>query len=214
MMGLFDGIFNKANKISHREWSLIAFAISKDFEDIRERLFNSCKEAILEFYKIQSWKIDIFYIKSKSYSDDIQGINIKVFQLILSSLLIGRKKYIPSHQGNQFADLLWAQVLGNQILPAVEHGKLLFQKGDTFPRLSTFFCYVAEGITGKINPAIGMLLLSNFGSPFFESCYRTVATAFSDTDIENTILSEMIIVTDRIKILSDRFDAEIKRMTD
>jgi len=213
-MGLFDRVFNKTKNIPQREWSLLSLAISKDFEDIRKRFFNSCKKVIIEYYKINSYKIDSFDIKSKSYSDDVQGMNIKVFQLILSSLLIGRKKYIPSHQGNQFADLLWAQVLGNQMLPAVQHGKSLFQKGDTFPRLFAFFCYVGEGITGKLNPAIGMLLLSNFGSAFFESCYRTVATAFSDTDVENTIRSEMIIVTNQIQVISNRFDAEIQKITD
>ncbi|GEM_PF-4709816 len=208
-MGLFDKVFNKAKNIPQREWSLLSLAISKEYEAIRPTFFDSCKEEMIEFYKRGN-----FPIRPKSYSDDVQGMNIKVFQLILSSLLIGKKKYIPPHHGNQFADLLWAQVLGNQLLPAVQHGKLLFQKGDTFPRLFTFFCHVAEGITGELNPADGMFLLSTFGDIFCENCYRTVATAFSDTDVESTIRSEMIIVTDQINIISKRFDAEIKRMTD
>ena len=208
-MGLFDRVFNKAKNIPQSEWSLIALAISKDFEDIRTSFYDACKEAMIEFSKRGN-----FDITPKSFSDDVQGMNIKVFQLILSSFLIGKKKYIPPHQGNQFADLLWAQVLGNQILPAVQHGKSLFQKGDTFPRLLTFFSHVGEGITGKLNPAEEMFLLSTFGDAFIESCYRTVATAFSDTNVESTIRSEMMIVTNQIDLISKRFDAEIKRMTD
>jgi len=152
-------------------------------------------------------------LTTKGYSDDVQGLNIKVFQLIFASLLIGKKKYIPPHQGKQFADLLWAQVLGTQFLTAVQHGRTLFQEGDNFPKLLTFFGHVGEGITGKLNPAVGMFLLSNFGAPFVESCYRSVATVFSDIDIEGTIRSEMVIVNNQIEIVSRRFDAEIKRMT-
>ena len=152
MMGLFDKLFSKAKDNPQNHWAHIALAISKDFENIRVDLYDVCKEALIEFAKK-----DNSVIRTNSYSDNVQGLNIKVFQLVLSSLLIGMKKYIPPHQGNRFADLLWRQVLGTQFLSAVKRGKVLFERSDTFPKMFTFFGYVGEDITGKVNPAEAML---------------------------------------------------------
>lgn len=206
-MALFDKIFKKPEAVIPQEWSLIVLAISKPLADIRTKFYVKCLDAMIEFAKRAEFEID-----PPPYAEDVQGLNIKAFQLILASLIIGKRRYITPQHGKQFADLLWAHLLGNNLTDGVKHGQALFQDTDDFPRLFTFFCKVGEGITGDINPAHGMFLLSNFGSAFVESCYRSVATAFSDSNIENVIREEMPFVNEQIQIISRRFDEELSRM--
>ena len=139
------------------------------------------------------------------FSDTVQGLNIKAFQLFLASYFIANRRYVSPVQGKQFADLLWAQVLGNQLLNGVKRAKDLEPESGGFPRIYKFFGFLSQDIVGTMNPAEAMFLMDRFGVGFDADCLSVVAHAFNDPAAQEAVRLESASLEKNIEELKDRF---------
>ena len=186
-------------------WGAIAYSISLSFANTRQNLFQVCVETLENtFYKkeIVSTKLN------RAYSDEHTGIKIKAFQLVLAAYYIATKKYISRKNGSYFADLLWAQVLGNQMKQGFDFVTLFTEKVDSFPRVLKFFCLLSEDITGQLNPAEGMILLRIHAANFIQECFDAVAKSFDYSLAEQDISIDMLDINKWLNQLFERFVEE------
>src|SRR5262249_21502800 len=150
---ILDILFHRSSSLARAEWGAVALGISVGFEALRKELYEACVRVLSEaFYEGKQ-------LPGIGFSDNVQGLKIKAFQLYLASYLIAKKQYIRPEYGKQFADLLWAQVFGNQVLEGVEQAKEFVPESGSFlgafPRIYKFFCLLASDVTGRPNPAEG-----------------------------------------------------------
>jgi hypothetical protein len=186
------------------EWNSMVISLAGSFHNIRVDLYDECRAAMTVF--LQKHHGDT---AQKLHADDEQGVSVKAFQVLLASLFIRRKNYMSPEQEKSFSGLLWAEVLGDDLVDGVLKGRMLFASEDEFPRLFDLFCRIGEEITGETDPLHGMLLLSHFGSSFMERCYRSIIETFSDKDRERTVDAEMLVVNNQIDFISRRFGEEV-----
>lgn len=204
-MGIFDSRFGQSVSLPKDRWGKVALAISVAFEGLRRELYDVAAEMLSKaFYESRP-------LRGRVYSDQAQGLNLKAFQLYLASYLIAKRRYIKPGDGKQFADLLWAQVLGNQILEGVECAKDLQPESGAFPRIYKFFCLLASHIAGKPNPAEGMLLMDSLGEGFVSQCLLAVAQAFGDPAAQEVAREEGASVQEAIKELKERFFRQLEK---
>jgi hypothetical protein len=189
---------------SSGEWNSMVLSLAGSFHDIRINLYDECREAMTAF--LQKHHGDT---SPKLHADDEQGISVKAFQVILASLFIRRRNYLSSGQEKRFSGLLWAEVLGNDLVDGMLKGRMLFDPEDEAPRLFDLFCRIGEEITGETDPLHGMLLLSHFGSSFMERCFQSIVKTFADKDGAQAVDAETLVVDNQIDFISKRFGEEV-----
>jgi len=198
-MGFLRFLSLHSSSLPREQWGQAALGISLAFQPSR-----------LELYKLSVDKLTNSFYRGRelpglNFSDDIQGLKIKAFQLYLATHLIATKEYISPKMGKEFADLLWAQVFGNQLIEGIAQAKAFTPESGTYPRIYKFFGLLAADITGKLNPADGMLLLELLGPKFAEDCYRAVATSFMQPNVERLVQHERSQVEQHIAEMKQRF---------
>jgi hypothetical protein len=205
-MGMFNFISRDDHSPREEKWSVISTAISQMFEEIREELYSTSTEILQRvFYDGKS-------LCGCVYNDHKQGIKIKAFQLYLTSYVIAKNRWIKQSVGKNFADLLWAQVLGTQLVEGIEQAKCFSPEIAEFPRIYKFFCLLAEDITGKVNPAEGFLLTDKLGSIFVGDCVRALSNAFEKPNATEIVNREAENARQIINEISKRFFNEIENL--
>ncbi len=91
---------------SREFWGKISFKISKGLEEFRIQWFISCIKFLKDEMKFET-------CNNRLNSDAEYAI--KAYQLYLTSFFIEQMNYIPSFDGNDFADILYAQVCGTDM---------------------------------------------------------------------------------------------------
>ena len=94
------------------EWPLICTKIAKGFEDERQSFFSGSIKIIEE---ARTWEdpIDIPIVNRRL--GGVAELALKAYQLGIASSVVARNAYIPSAEGREFANLLYAQVCGTAI---------------------------------------------------------------------------------------------------
>ena len=185
-MGLFDSIFGRRSGPPREEWGTVVLAISVGFEASRKELYQRSAELLSKnIFEGQGPPVSVFL-------DDVQGLKIKAFQIYLATYLIAKRRYMKAHLGKDFADLLWAQILGNQILEQVRE----FKAAGPLPDAYKLFCFLAADIFGR--PAeperfavLGLKLLSLLGAEFVADCIAILAIAFKEPVVDQVVREEI-----------------------
>ncbi len=205
-MSIFDFISRNSSSLNRKKWSIVSTAMLQTFKDIRKELYGTSVEILQHvFYEDQP-------LYGHIYDDQKQGIKIKAFQLYLSSYIIAKYRWVKQSMGRNFADLLWAQVLGNLLIEGVEEAKGFSSKVDSFPRIYKFFCLLSKDITGKLNLSEGFLLMDKLGSTFVGECVYAVSAAFEQSNIEKIVDCEIVYAQQVIKEISEIFYRETENI--
>lgn len=188
-MGIFSKLF--ARGPGREDWSMISLNISKGLEDVRKTWFNSCVKVLQENSSKKgkdSLAIKIVHIRLGGEAN----LAIKAFQLYLVSGFLSQHSYISPSKGKDFADILYAQVCGTQIVECLaffsRYQEVLSDRGT---QLFQFTSDVSKYITGNKAPLNeSMLIMPNI--PLFVSLnHIVIANCFGDNKMVKKLKSDI-----------------------
>lgn len=188
-VGIFSKLF--AGGPGREDWSMISFNISKGLEDVRKTWFNSCVKVLQENSSKKgkdSLAIKIVHIRLGGEAN----LAIKAFQLYLVSSFLSQHSYISSSKGKDFADILYAQVCGTQIVECMaffsRYQEVLSNRGT---QLFRFTSDVAKYITGNKTPLNESMLIVPTISLFVSLNYSVIANCFGDNKMVKKLESDI-----------------------
>ena len=188
-MGIFSKLF--ARGPGREDCSMISLNISKGLEDVRKTWFNSCVKVLQENSSKKgkdSLAIKIVHIRLGGEAN----LAIKAFQLYLVSGFLSQHSYISPSKGKDFADILYAQVWGTQIVECLaffsRYQEVLSDRGT---QLFQFTSDVSKYITGNKAPLNeSMLIMPNI--PLFVSLnHIVIANCFGDNKMVKKLKSDI-----------------------
>lgn len=188
-MGIFSKLF--ASGPGREDWSMISFKISKGLEDVRKTWFNSCVKVLQENSSKKgkdSLAIKILNIHLGGEAD----LAIKAFQLYLVSGFLSQHSYISPSKGKDFADILYAQVCGTQIVECLvffsRYQEALSERGK---QLFRFTSDVTKYITGNKAPLNESMLIIPTVPLFVSLNHIVVANCFGDNKMVKKLESNI-----------------------
>lgn len=98
-------------QLDRSRWSGICTTIAVSFERDRKEFFGNCLKIAEAKQKGASLPTE----RLNSTMGGVADLALRAYQLIQSTRLISAQKYIPPSDGQDFADLLWAQVCGTHM---------------------------------------------------------------------------------------------------
>lgn len=197
------GLFKFLKKSPSRElWAVISFNLSARLEALRREYFEQCVKVIQEYSKEKDEP------EMKIVNRELGGkadLAIKAYQLYLTSLFLAHHGYIPKSQGKDFADILYAQVCGTQLVDCLSYfSRYHGAKGGD--QLRYFSNDVASYITGNDRPLWEGLLIGPSVIPFTQLVHLTVAEAFGDNKTAEKVSRELTEKMVEVEKLTKKLD--------
>ena len=158
------------------EWGSICLEIAKQFKEDREKWFKACIDLLIKKAK-EGQRITIVRPVLGGTAEQA----LKAFQLRLASLMLYEREYIPPDQGQDFADLLYAQVCGTELDECMVYVRRYLEFKTDFGALTNAFCHDAcdyittSKVTETEMNAVLLIVL-----PLLYPTHMIVASVFQD----------------------------------
>jgi len=190
-MGFFKNLFSDNNyviSIDRSSWIHISNIITNKFADGREHWFS---ELILVLESTIKEKQSSIHIVNRKLNRESEN-TIKAYQLYLYSELMANKKYIPPAEGEEFSDLLFAQVAGKDLENVLNIFKRYHEvANDRSTMLFRFSGDIAMYITESQAPLMESVLIGST-VPFLTIMSRlSIAESFSDYELIKELENSM-----------------------
>ncbi len=172
---------------SREEWGEISLRIAQGLEQARNHWFQTVVDVFSGTIKDRNIEELHITVKRRALSGEAAHAT-KAWQLYLVSLFVAHHRYIPLHQGRDFADLLYAQVCGTE-LPECLNFFARYDEvtGDRAAQLGRFSLDISRYITEHEAPVMESLLVASTLPPFTVLIHTVVAAAFGDSDTVSQI---------------------------
>ena len=166
------------------EWGAISLRIARSLQELRERWFPVCVNGLRESQ---------FKVRRAGLSGEADRAT-RAFQLYLVANYLSQHAYIPTSEGRDFADILFAQVCGTEL------GECLvpfsrYAGGETGGGtvLFRFSADIARYITGDDTPLLESMAVAEATLTFGILTHMIVADAFGDVDTVSELRAELAL---------------------
>jgi len=176
------------------QWLRICTNIAVALERDREAWFANCLRMLAELKRNAAFSIES---EAKSTLGGEADVALRAYQLIQAMRLMSIRKYVPPSEGQDFADLLFAQVCGTELSEVLEVAERYRNRQKEEATL--FGLDVAGYILGGKYPAA--LLLSLEIMPLTQQLTAhtamIVAAAFGDDDTVRDLDAQLFRMRER-----------------
>ena len=131
-------------KINREDWANISLCIAQGLKESRKIWFNSCVQILGNLKESEE-------VVNSELGGEAE-LAIKTWQLYQASGFL--PAYISESDGRDFADILYAQVCGTELLECMSYLKRYREVEDNSTILFRFCSDVAKYITGNSTPLI------------------------------------------------------------
>ena len=176
----------------HENWLAITQDIATGMEEVRKDWFTTCVKILQD----RPPEEDAILTKSEVTNVHLGGeaeLAAKAYQLRLASDYLALHEYIPPHEGQDFADILYSQVCGKQFkkcLPYLScYNEVWSDSGGK--RYFRFFIDVAKYITDCEAPAPEAMDIAKTHLTFAFANHIVVASAFGDVKTVKELQEKM-----------------------
>jgi hypothetical protein len=164
------------------EWGAISLRIARSLKELRERWFPVCVNGLRE---------SKFKVRRASLSGEADRAT-RAFQLYLVANYLSQHAYIPTSEGRDFADILFAQVCGTELeeclVPFSRYAEVQTDRGAVLFRFSAD---IARYITGNDTPLPEAMAVAETTPTFGILTHMIVADAFGDMDTVSELQAEL-----------------------
>lgn len=182
MMSILSKFFS-SNGDNSDNWGLISTQIAQGFEKIQKNWFRNCIDILQQASDDEDLGERHIVVKHTELAGDA-SLAVKAFQLMLASEYIAKHTYISRSHGQDFANILYAQVCGTDLLDCMKFFKRYVEVEGSV-KLSRFSSDLACYITDKENSLDESILIAMVFPVFAYLTHMVVADAFGD---QNTVI--------------------------
>ena len=180
-MGFFNSLFG--GKIQREDWGQISSNMVNGLEVARKQWFDLVIEAFTHTSGNDS-NIEFAVIKKNLSGDGLRAT--KAYQLLCIAGCMAEYNYIDKHDGNDFADFIFAEMCGADLNKCLKNFGYYFEvKEDRKAQLFRFSGDIAKHITAKKAPLFETMLVGKFVTHLTILTYIVVAMSFGDTKTAN-----------------------------